>query len=218
MVSIITPAYNAEKFISQNIESIQKQIFQDYEHLIIDDCSTDATTTIVSNYAEKDSRIKLIKLAQNSGAGIARNEGIKVAQRRFIAFLDADDFWHIDKLKRQISFMLDNSYQLTYTAYYVIDEETNIKYIRNAPLKTSYSDILKNDYIGCLTVIYDTDRIGKFFMPEIRKRQDWVLWIRILKEIKNSYGIKEPLAYYRIGNESLSKNKFKLLKHNFKKR
>lgn len=215
MVSIITPTYNAEKFISQNIKSVQSQTFKDYEHIIIDDSSKDNTVSIVSSYAETDSRIKLIILQQNSGAGIARNRGIRVAQRRFIAFLDADDFWHAEKLKKQISFMLNNGHQLTYTAYYVIDEESNIKYIRNAPTTTSYSDILKNDYIGCLTVIYDTDKIGKFLMPEMRKRQDWVLWIRILKEIKYSYGIKEPLAYYRIGNESLSKNKLKLLKHNY---
>ncbi|MDD7885917.1 glycosyltransferase family 2 protein [Flavivirga sp. 57AJ16] len=217
MVSIITPVHNSANHISKNIESVQKQIFRDYEHIIIDDCSSDNTVSIIKDFIKKNNKIRLIQLQNNSGAGFARNRGIKEAKGRYIAFLDSDDFWALDKLEKQISFMRENNFPFTHTQYYEFDDKTGqIKTLVKCPEKVTYQMILRNGgHIGCLTVVYDTNFFGKRYMPEIRKRQDWALWIKMLKGIDCSYGIREPLAYYRTGNSSLSKSKIKLVRHNF---
>ncbi|MEJ4087309.1 glycosyltransferase family 2 protein [Galbibacter orientalis] len=215
-VSIITPVYNSSSFLKDNIESLQKQTFKNYEHILIDDCSSDSSVEMIENYAKIDNRIKLIRLDKNSGAGVARNTGIKAAIGRYISFLDADDYWHASKLERQIKFMSEMDCAFSYTQYYIVEgNEEKPSYIVKSPSKINYNDILKNCYVGCLTAMYDTQKIGKFYMPKIRKRQDWVLWIKILEKTNVAYGIQEPLAYYRVGNESLSNNKFKLIKYNF---
>ncbi|WP_405208877.1 glycosyltransferase family 2 protein [Aquimarina sp. LLG6339-5] len=216
LVSIITPVYNAEKYIQDCIKSVINQTFDNWEHILIDDCSDDNSIHIIKKFCDLDSRIKLFVQDSNSGAGLARNRGIKEAKGRYISFLDADDYWHKDKLNKQLSFMIDNNHVLTYTSYYVFEKYSIPIYYREVPIKTSYKKILQNCYIFCSTAMYDTNVLGKAYFPDIRKRQDWVLWIRILEKIKNSYGINEPLVYYRIGNKnSLSKNKFGLLKHNY---
>jgi len=181
----------------------------------VDDCSSDDSIQIIQEYATKDPRVRLIQLKENGGAGVARNTAIKAAQGKFIAFLDADDFWHKEKLNIQVNFMLENNYSFSYTQYKIVDENSNPQSIVKSPLKVSYDDILRNGYIGCLTAMYDAGTIGKYYMPLIRKRQDWSLWIMILKDVQMAYGIAQPLAYYRVGNESLSNNKFKLIKFNF---
>lgn len=217
MVSIITPVFNNCKYISKNIESVQNQTFKDYEHIIIDDCSTDNTIDVIEKYKKNDKRIKLIRLHENSGAGICRNKGIKSSSMRFIAFLDADDYWSPIKLETQISFMLERNYAFSCSQYYEFDDTSGeIKTLVKCPKEITYNMLLINGgFIGCLTVVYDTKRFGKRYMSEIRKRQDWALWLKMLKEIDGVYGIQEPLAYYRIGNSSLSKSKIKLVKHNF---
>src|SRR5690606_17916784 len=214
IVSIITPVYNSSLFIEQNISSVKKQSLTNYEHILIDDCSTDDSVDIIESHSQNDHRIKLIKLTKNRGAGVARNMGIKASSGRFIAFLDSDDYWDKYKLEKQVNFMLKLDCPFSYTQYYVVNND-RINYLIKSPVKVTYKDILKNCYIGCLTAMYDTHKIGKIYMPKNRKRQDWVLWINILKTVKTAYGLQEPLAYYRVGNKSLSNNKFKLLKHNF---
>ncbi len=215
IVSIITPVYNSSKFIRQCLLSTTTQSYPHFEHVLVDDCSTDSSVKIIEEFAKSDSRIKLIKLSNNGGAGVARNTAIKAAMGRFIAFLDADDFWHKDKLKIQVNFMLRNEYVFSFTQYYIVDEDSKVNKLVQSPKVVRYEDILKNGYIGCLTAMYDAEKIGKYYMQLIRKRQDWALWIVILKDVGSAYGIQQPLAYYRVGNESLSKNKFKLFKHNF---
>src|SRR5690606_10457697 len=118
-------------------------------------------------------------------------------------FLDADDFWHKDKLHIQVDFMLKNDYAFSYAQYYIVDENSKPQKLVKSPPRVSYNAILRNGYIGCLTAMYDAEKIGKYYMPLIRKRQDWSLWILILKDIQMSYGIQQPLSYYRVGNESL---------------
>ncbi|GGD16826.1 glycosyltransferase family 2 protein [Hyunsoonleella pacifica] len=217
MVSIITPVFNASSYIAQNIESVKNQTFIDYEHILIDDCSTDNTIEIIEEYIKDDSRIKLVRSKKNGGAGICRNKGIELSSKRFIAFLDSDDYWAPLKLEKQISCMLDNGYVFSCSQYYEFDNisgDTDIHV--KCPEKINYKMLLKNGgFIGCLTVVYDTEKFGKRYMPEIRKRQDWALWLKMLREIDFAYGIQEPLAYYRRGNVSLSKNKVELVKHNF---
>lgn len=214
-VSIITPVYNSSRFIKECILSTTGQSYPHIEHILVDDCSTDNSVQIIEEFVKSDPRIRLIKLSENGGAGVARNTAIKAAKGKFIAFLDADDFWHKDKLKIQVDFMLKNNYSFSYTQYKIVDENSIPNKLVKSPPKVSYSHILRNGYIGCLTAMYDAEKIGKYYMPLIRKRQDWSLWIFILKDIGMAYGVDQPLAYYRVGNESLSNNKFKLIKFNF---
>lgn len=215
LVSIIMPSYNSSKYISQSIESVIAQNYTNWELLITDDCSSDNTREIVKSYIEKDNRIKLFCLEQNSGAGVARNNSIKEAKGRFIAFLDSDDRWKPNKLEVQIRFMLDNGYELTYSSYDVCNQSGNIISKVTCLERLTYKMLLRDDGIGCLTAIYDTKNIGKIYMPKIRKRQDWGLWLEIIKKTKYAYGIRNKyLAIYRLNN-GLSSNKFKLLKFNF---
>lgn len=214
LVSIITPTYNSSCFVAETIESIISQTYTNWELLITDDCSTDNTWEILNKYAQKDTRIKIFKLDKNSGAGIARNNSIKQASGRYIAFCDSDDLWLPEKLKKQIKFMVDNRCYLSFSSYRCINEKGEfIKSIKAKKILT-YNILLRNNYIPCLTAIYDTSGIGKIFMPEIRKRQDWAFWLKIVKITDYALGIAEPLALYRIRNNSLSYNKFNLLKYN----
>lgn len=217
LISIITPSYKSARFISQTIESVLAQSYQNWEMIIVDDVSPDNSNEIIEEYCKKDSRVKLIKLKQNSGPAVARNRAIEEAQGRYIAFLDADDLWKAEKLEKQMKFMKEKSCALSYSAYETMTEEGTVenKYI-NPPLKISYKDLLKSNYIGCLTAIYDTQKLGKVYMPLISKRQDYGLWLRILKKTDFAYGVNEPLAIYRIMSNSISSNKFKLLKYHYK--
>jgi teichuronic acid biosynthesis glycosyltransferase TuaG len=215
LVSIITPSYNSEKFISKTINSILNQTYNNWELLITDDCSTDETLNIIRSFQENDNRIKLFKLAANKGAGVARNNSIEKAKGRFIAFLDSDDQWKPNKLEIQIDFMLSNSLALTYSGYDVINE--NGIYLKNIrpPKVVNFQKIISNNYIGCLTAVYDTKIIGKHYMPKIRRRQDWVLWINIIKIIRETKGIENSLAIYTDRKNSISDNKFLMLKYNW---
>lgn len=209
LISIITPSYNSEKFISKTIESVLSQTYTNWEMIIVDDCSPDNSNEIIEEYCKKDSRVKLIKLEKNSGPARARNTAIKEAKGRYIAFLDADDLWLPDKLEKQIKFMNENNLSFTYSAYKLIDEEDNDLGVFIPREELTYEDILKTNDIGCLTAIYDTEKLGKVYMPNILKRQDYGLWLKILKEIKETKGIVEPLAIYRIRKNSVSSNKLK---------
>lgn len=212
LVSIITPSYNSEKFISETIISIQKQTYNNWELLITDDCSTDKTLKIVRSYLENDNRIKLFKLEANKGAGVARNNSIEKATGRFIAFLDSDDQWKPNKLEIQLSFMIKNKYDFTCSGFDVIDEAGKFIETTQPPGKLTFHKLLINNYVGCLTAIYDTKSLGKIYMPLIRNRQDWILWLGILKKIKVAFTINEPLAIYRKRSGSISSNKIKMIR------
>lgn len=215
LVSIITPSYNASLYIDKTIESILSQSYKNWELLIIDDCSIDNSIDIVNNYTLKDSRIKLIQLNQNSGAAVARNRGIEEANGRFIAFLDSDDSWHPEKLSKQVKFMLENNYAFAYTAYHKVNEYGEYLSKVNIPLKTQYNDLLKTCVIGCLTAMYDSHKLGKVYFPLIRKRQDFALWLKILKLTPYAYGLNEDLANYTVRSDSISANKLKAAQYNW---
>lgn len=217
IVSIVTPSYNSSKFISQTIESVLNQTFKEWELIVVDDHSLDGSNRIIEDYIHKDSRIKLITLKKNSGPAIARNYGIEEAKGRYIAFLDSDDLWHPEKLSKQLSFMQEHDIALSYTAYHRIEEERGeIIDLINVPTNVDYSELLKQNIIGCLTAMYDTQKIGKVTMPDILKRQDFALWLNILKNVPSAYGLDEPLAYYRVRNSSVSSNKILASKYNWK--
>lgn len=216
-VSIITPSYNSEKFIAQTIESVLSQTYTEWEMIIVDDKSMDNTVKLIETYTQKDKRIKYIVLEENSGPAVARNRAIEEAEGKYIAFLDADDLWMPQKLEKQIAFMQRENIALSYTGYYRFEESAEeIKDEITVPMKVDYHELLKQNIIGCLTAVYDTKIVGKVYMPLIRKRQDFGLWLKILKEVPYAYALQEPLAYYRMHHDSISSNKIVSSQYNWK--
>jgi teichuronic acid biosynthesis glycosyltransferase TuaG len=217
LVSIITPTYNAEKFIENTMKSVQAQTYENWEMIIVDDCSTDNTVEIIQNFIQSDDRIKLKVLENNSGASVARNTAIQLAKGKFVAFLDSDDLWLPTKVEKQIDFMLQNDLAFSFTSYRVITEEgEQTDRVIRVPQKMGYQDLLKNTIIGCLTVMLDIEKVGKVQMPLIRTRQDFALWLSILKRGFHAYGLQDELALYRQVQGSISSNKIKAAKQNWK--
>lgn len=215
-VSIITPAYNCDKYIGFTINSVVSQTFQNWEMIIVDDCSTDNTSDIVLSYASKEPRIKYKKLEKNSGAAVARNVAMSMAKGQYIAFLDSDDLWHPGKLSTQIKFMQDNNYKFSCTDYEQIDESGNsLGKIIKCREKADYNRVLLDCPIGNSTVMYDVSQLGKFEVPDIRKRNDDALWLKMLKKEKYIYGLSQVLTQYRIRKDSISANKLKLVKYHW---
>lgn len=208
-VSIITPVYNCEKFIGKTIESVLAQDYDNWEMLIVNDNSRDNSLGIIQEYVEKDSRIKVVSLEKNVGVVAGRNLLTEMATGKYICFLDGDDYWHKNKLSKQIDFMEKNNASISCTQYVRVredDSEINeIKIKKNI----SYADMLMNNYVGCLTLMYDSEKLGKKYFKERKKNEDYVLWLEIIKESKNICGLKENLAYYRVLNNSRSSNKIK---------
>ncbi len=216
LVSIIIPCYNAQKFIARTIISVQEQTYTNWEIIIVDDCSNDQTVSIIEQIAVKEPRILLLKLKVNAGTGVARNLALSKATGQYIAFLDADDLWKNNKLEKQLAFMTIHNLAFTFSFYDCIDENNgSLNKIVKAPLKLTYLQLFFCNYIGNLTAIYDTSFFGKIPINTTRKRQDWMLWLTILKQIKFAKPIPESLAYYRVTENSLSASKINLLKHNF---
>ncbi len=210
LVSIITPSFNASRFIAKSIESVLNQTYQNWELLITDDCSIDNSVEIIASYTNKDSRIRLFPLKSNVGAAAARNVSIKNSMGRYIAFLDSDDTWMPEKLERQIAFMQQKGYAFTCSAYDQMSErgEKQNKII-DVPQNISYHQYLRNTIIVCLTVIIDRRQTGDFTMPIIRSSHDMALWLLIMKRGFKCYGFNEVLATYRLVSASNSSKKIK---------
>ena len=211
-VSIIVPMYNAEKFIGKTIESVLSQTYKNWEMLIMNDVSTDNSLAVVNEYAKKDDRIMVVNTEKNMGVVKGRNHLIDLANGKYIAFLDADDYWHSQKLEKQIQFMKEKNAGISCTEYTRVKE--NGEKINEVVIKSeiSYTDMLKNNYLGCLTVMYDVEKIGKRYFKELEKNEDYVLWLEIVKDVKTIYGLRENLAYYRVLDNSRSSNKVKTAK------
>ena len=216
LISIITPTFNSEKFIIEAIQSAQKQTYTNWEMIIVDDCSSDKTVSVISEIAQLDKRIQLFIIEKNSGAGVARNVALSKTAGRYIAFLDSDDLWMPTKLEKQLNFMSKNDLPFTFSFYDCIDEEGKpLNRSVEAPRNLSYDQLFYCNYIGNLTAIYDVDYFGKIPIFRIRKRQDWSLWLTILKKIKMAQPVPESLAFYRVRQSSISASKLDLLQHNF---
>lgn len=212
LVSIITPCYNSEKFISETIKSVQNQTHVNWEMLITDDGSTDNSVKIIKELIKKDKRIKLF-LIDNSGPAVARNNSINIAKGSYLAFLDSDDLWFPEFLKISLH-KIKNSEGFIFSSYQRVHEKTLKPIYKDfiVPKKVTYSDILKSNSISCLTAFIDIKKLGKETMPNISYRQDMGLWLKYLKKVKYAYGNFEVLASYRIRKGSLSRNKKQLLK------
>ena len=217
LVSIITPCYNGEKFISETIESVLNQTYSDWEMIIIDDGSKDSSASIIEVYSNKDKRIKLLRQS-NAGSASARNNGIRHANGQYIALLDADDLWSPLFLKKQIDFMTEKKAVCVYSSYSCIDENSQeIFHPVYAKSIITEKDMLTRNYIGCLTGLYDTSRHGKIYLKEELKsiRDDYAYWLDIVKLEGKAYGNKEILAKYRIVSTSTTAKKWKLIRRQY---
>lgn len=216
LVSIITPVHNSAKFIADTIASVQAQTYVEWEMILVDDASTDGSVALIEGLAKDDTRLRLYVSKVNRGAAKTRNEAIEHAKGRFIAFLDSDDQWMPNKLEKQVNYMLQNKVLLSHTYYRLMDatgqpQERIIK----APLKLNYQQMLDFNFIGCLTAMYDAETLGKYYMPDIPKRQDYALWLSIMRKGVAAHAIPEVLALYRTGHASLSSNKMKVVSYNW---
>lgn len=213
LVSIVVPVYNCEKFIKQTVKTIQSQTYTNWEAIFVDDCSSDKSTEILSEFLSD--KIKLIKLEKNSGAATARNTGIENAKGEYVAFLDGDDLWHKEKLEKQIKFMEKNGYAFTCTNYEFTDEEgKGLGKVAKVPKSLTYKQALKNTVIFTSSVIFNVKILGKELikMPNFKRGQDTATWWKVLRAGNTVYGLDEVLAYYRRSANTLSSNKFKALK------
>ena len=216
LVSIVTPVYNSEQFITDTIESVQAQTYSNWELILVDDCSTDSSTDYIKKFVKTDSRISLYCLDENGGAAIARNKGIQHCNGKYLAFLDSDDLWKHNKLEKQVAFMEKGNKLFSFTGYELMKEDGTLRNkVINVPSEVTYNTLLKNTIIGCLTVMLNIEELGKVQMPTIRTRQDFVLWLSILKKGHVAYGLQENLAQYRKVSTSISNNKLKAAKRNW---
>ena len=212
-ISIIIPVYNEEKWIIKTIKNIKEQTYTNYEIILVDDGSTDASKQIMLQY--NDENIKLICLDKNMGPAIARNEGLKIATGRFICFQDADDLWDKYKLEKQINFMKKNDCAFSYTAFkYLNDNKLKKDKVVNIPLVLDYKKALKDTRILMTSVMLDRNKINKELlqMPNV-PAEDVATWWKILKSGFLAYGLDEVLVYYHITSNRLTSNKFKSAKN-----
>lgn len=216
LVSVITPTYNCGSFIAETIESVLAQTYVDWEMIIVDDCSNDDTKQIVEQYMNNDSRIKYKSLENNSGAAIARTTAMKIAVGEYMAFLDSDDIWMPEKLEKQVDFMRKNGYAFSCTAYRQIDEYgKDLNRVIKTIKKTNYNRLLLDCPVGNSTVMYNVGVMGKFEVPNIRKRNDDALWLQMLKKERYIMGMSDILMKYRIRKNSISSNKMKVIKYHW---
>lgn len=209
-ISVIMPCYNMEKFIASSIQSVCNQTFSHWELLIVDDASTDKTTEIIRKFQEADSRIHFAAKSMHTGIAATRNQAIGMAKGQYLAFLDADDVWHPDKLEKQFDFMKTRNIGFSYSAYNWIDEAGN-ELGKTIPTTDdlNYNDYLHNTIIGCSTVMVNTNITGLISIPEFRTSEDTATWLNILKKGFLAYAFPEVLVSYRIREKSASSNKIK---------
>lgn len=208
LISIIMPVYNAEKYLDRAINSVINQTYTNWELICINDASTDGSLKILEKY--KSHKIKVESLPKNSGTATARNLALKMAKGRFIAFLDADDYYHEKKLEKQIEFMKSNNYAFTFTSYAFVKKSGAIKNV-NVPKELDYKNYIKNTLLTTVGVMIDTEKINKnsLNMENYKLAEDTRTWIKILKQGEIAYGLNEVLAYYTQNPTSKSYNKIK---------
>lgn len=214
LVSIIVPVYNSERFILATIKTVQEQTYSNWELILVNDGSSDNSRRMIEEKAKEDQRIKVINLGKNTGAATARNIGINIAKGKYIAFLDADDLWNKEKLKKQIKFMKEKDYAFSFTGYQFANEDgiPNGKKVF-IPEKINYKQALKNTTICTITVMFNMNKLKKedIEMTNV-KSEDTATWWKVLKKVPYAYGINEILSYYRRYNNTKSSNKLRAIK------
>ena len=198
LVSIIMPSYNTGTFIKQTIESVLAQSYATWELIIVDDCSPDNTDEVVKPFLS-DQRIKYLKNEKNSGAAVSRNRALREAKGKWVAFLDSDDLWKPEKLEKQIGFMERNGYSFSYTNYSEIDESGKPNGVTvSGPKRITKAGFFNYCWPGCLTVMYNREVVGLIQIADIKKNNDYAMWLKVCKKAV-CYHLDEDLALYRKG-------------------
>ena len=210
LVSVIMPAYNAARFIEQAVESVVAQTYTHWELLIVNDCSTDTTSQMIHQLMAKHSQIRFFDQKINQGVAKTRNIAIDAAAADYIAFLDSDDIWLPNKLEKQLAFMEQHQASVCFSAYQRIDADNNDLNQVKIPAEISYKQLLKSNFIGNLTGIYNVNKLGKCRLEPV-KHEDYVAWLKLVKQAGKAYGINEVLARYRVYGQSTSSNKLKTI-------
>ena len=218
LVSVIMPTYNCGRFIEESVLSVIAQTVTDWEICIADDCSTDNTLEVLKPYLEKYPNIHYYCLEKNGGPAAARNAAIERAKGKYLAFLDSDDLWTPDKLERQIALMEKHNAVFSCSAFRQMDEDGTLQdIVRVPPAKTDYNTMLRlSNPIGNSTVMYDRELLGHIRVPDIKKRNDFALWLKILRVAPICVGTDEILGIYRVRKSSVSSNKRVLAKYHWK--
>lgn len=214
LVSIITPVYNSQEFIEETAKSIFSQTISDWEWLVVDDGSTDNSLQLLQDLASRERRLTVFRTGGREGAAVARNIAISASSGRFIAFLDSDDLWEPEKLALQTAFMIERKAVMSHTAYRTMFEDgTDTGRVISVQDVVSYDELLDYNMIGCLTAMYDSDILGKELMPNVKLRQDYGLWLKILRKGHVACGLNTVLARYRIRQNSISANKLRAARY-----
>jgi glycosyltransferase involved in cell wall biosynthesis len=209
LVSIIMPSYNTGKFIAESIDCVLAQTYENWELIIVDDCSSDDTDAVVARY--DDARIRYLKNEKNSGAAVSRNRALREAKGRWIAFLDSDDLWLPEKLEKQIDFMEKNQCGFSYTNYSLIDEASEAMGVFvSGPKRITKAGMYRYCWVGCLTVMYDASVVGLIQIEDIKKNNDYAMWLKVIQKT-NCYLLDEDLAKYRKRGGSISNHSYKAL-------
>ncbi len=210
-ISVVMPVYNAERFLREAIDSVLDQSFENFELIVIDDCSTDSSYDILCEYQRIDNRVRVYKNEENKGVSYTRNFGISKAESDYVAFLDSDDMWRNDKLSQQISIL--EKYPDTaicFTACSFVDTDSiESNFIFHEPNEVSYKRLLKQNVISCSSVLVKKEWLKKYPMAHDNMHEDFAVWLSILKDGGKALGINEPLLIYRVDRNSKSGNKFK---------
>ncbi len=208
LVSIVMPSYNTADYIAETIQSVVKQTYSHWELIIVDDCSTDNTDNIVASFLKNDSRIQYFKNEKNSGAAVSRNRALREAHGKWIAFLDSDDLWHPEKLKQQLQFMKKHNIAFSYTNYGEIDEHSHpLGRTVTGPGKITKTGMYNYCWPGCLTVMYDAEKIGLVQIKDIKKNNDYAMWLRVSQKA-DCYLLNRNLAKYRKRRGSISNHSY----------
>ena len=204
-VSIIIPVYNSSEYLKECINSVINQTYKNLEIIIVNDKSTDNSLSIINSFSDK--RIKVINLKENSGVSVARNKGVEVSTGDYICFIDSDDYWYLDKIKKQVEFIKDKAFIYSDYEYLKNGKRKRVK----VPKSITYKDALKNTTIFTSTVMFNMKYLNNedIYMPIIKLGQDSLTWWKVLKKVNVAYGMNDILSVYRVGNKSLSSNKIK---------
>ena len=214
LVSIVMPAYNTGECISASIRSVLAQSYENWELLIVDDCSTDNTCQVISAFA--DERIRLLRNEKNSGAAVSRNRALREAKGRYIAFLDSEDVWEPKKLEKQLNFMKDKGYAFTYTDYRIIHPDgTPAPYICTAPNRVTKAKLYCYCYFSTITVMYDVQIVGLIQIADVKKNNDYAMWFAAADKT-DMHRLPECLSYYCKREQSISSgSKWRLIRHHY---
>lgn len=212
LVSIIMPSYNCGEYVEETIRSVQAQTYRNWEIIFMDDCSTDDTVRKVSAMKEKDPRINLFQNKMNSGAAVSRNNALHEAKGKWIAFLDSDDLWEPTKLEKQVKFMEDKGYKFSYTCYQEMDAEGVMTGVTvSGPSHVTKAGMYAFCWPGCLTVMYDRETVGLLQIEDIKKNNDYAMWLKVCMKA-DCYLLPEVLAKYRRGRSgSVSSHSIKTM-------